>query len=178
MVTTMAKFRYPRVGDLVTVTTRYKSNLLDKEWDINTYRNVPVTRVNEFPNSFTVRAEIEYPGFTMHESVISISHVIELKIHNKGKLEENIHIPQEQLRETVIVPGSVESKYTVVLENGTPVSCTCPGFYYRQMCKHLGMAKRIHSGEDPKTVIASMTIPKKKKVQPHKSSGKRIIFRL
>ena len=132
----------PKVGDIVTITVKAPSNLLDKDFDIHTYSNVPVVAHN-YPKTISVQVDIQYIGFVFRVSEIPLKWISELIIvktknpHWKPRRVKLPEIPQEYKKKTVQITGSTGNKYKVVLENGHATSCTCPGFHFRKNCRHL-----------------------------------------
>ena len=135
----MAKFKLPKVGDVVTVTTQYPSNRADDETQDTTYENMPVIDPKSWtpPNSFCIPAEGE-PFITFR--TISMDNVISLTVEGKvGDVETNTSTEYKK------VPGGQGKTYTVTLVNGVATTCECLGFQYRKQCRHL----RIAMGEKP-----------------------------
>lgn len=126
-------FKRPKVGDIVTVSTRYRSNMLGQEWDDRTYENVPVVE----NDSWTKPDEFCIPGGHlpwMMKRTINMSNVTNLIIN--GKVGE---AKTETKMEFVKIAGSKDNIYVVTKIDGVAKECTCPGHTYRKNCKHLGM---------------------------------------
>lgn len=130
----MTNYALPQVGDIITVTTRYRSDLLDKEFDETTYENVQVIRPFKWtkPNAFCIPAEGE-PYINVR--TIALSKVHDLVVHEgaaPGDITQGTHFVQ--------VPGSKGNEYTVTVVDGFGVDCECLGYKYRGQCKHLKIA--------------------------------------
>lgn len=127
-------FKRPEVGDVVTVSTRHRSNLLGQEWDDRTYENVSVVENDNWtkPDEFCI------PGGHlpwMSKRTINLSNVTSLIINGReGEVDTNSNI------EFVNVKGSKGNIYSVTKIGGVAKECTCPGFTYRKHCKHLTTA--------------------------------------
>lgn len=118
------------VGDVITLTTRYKNAyiLSDEDWDDTTYENVTVLAPEKWMKSNQVR--ITSDTERMPFRVIEIRNIYSVN----GK---QIAQPKIIKIERVKVTGSKGDEYTVMIEDGTATSCTCPGFAYRKKCRHL-----------------------------------------
>jgi hypothetical protein len=76
-----------------------------------------------------------------------------------------------------MVPGSNGAMYQVLLKDGKPLSCSCPGFTFRKQCRHV-------QGEDvevkpakPKAVAKSAKTVVRLTGGPTKASRARVIFK-
>lgn len=127
----------PKVGDRISVTTRYKS----------IYYLDPPGTINEFHYVGTV---VEAPQRDGNHFGVRRDDSNHIPILNRHKVHDMIvdGVPQPQEETTVkpkswIVEGSKGNTYTVELNNGQ-ANCTCPGFRFRNSCKH---AKAAEAGE-------------------------------
>jgi hypothetical protein len=135
----MSTFAVPTPGSVITVSTRYKSSLLGKDYDDSTYEHVPVLQPQSWtkPNEFCIPAENE-PFITFR--TINIERVTALEVHEGETAPTDIrhgthHVP---------VKGSGSKVYTVVVVDGVGKKCDCLGFQYRRDCRHLRMATGEH----------------------------------
>lgn len=128
-------FAKPKPGDVITVVTRYKNQILWRagEWDERRYENVTVVESDKWdaPDSFCIPAENE-PYITKRS--ISLSKVVELVVNGRVGTTET----KSETR-FAHVKGSKGALYEVVIVGKHAKSCTCPGFTYRKHCKHLTM---------------------------------------
>lgn len=131
-------FKRPNIGDVVTVTTRYRENLINatNKWRDTTYENVPVIKGPKWmkPHEFCIPCTGE--RFITYR-VISMKHVHDLEIVGRSAETETTSI------KVVEVKGSKGNVYQVTLEDGIAVSCTCPGFQFRRQCRHLKEAINV-----------------------------------
>ena len=131
----MSKFQVPKVGSIITVTTRYADHyyLSDKDYKDTTYERVEVIKPFKWtkPDCFCIPAEGE-PFITVR--TIAISKVIDLVVH-EGDVEA-----ANTGTKYVYVPGSKGNEYMVTVVDGYGVECTCPGYHWRKHCKHLEIA--------------------------------------
>jgi len=149
----MSTFAVPQPGQVITVTTYYKSNVIGrtKEDDMTTYENVPVITPQSWtkPNEFCIPAEGE-PYITFR--TININRVTDLTV--EGKVGE---VATSTSTEYKKIPGGKGNVYTVTLVNGLASTCECLGFQYRGQCRHL----RIAMGETPVN-------PRRETIKKHK----------
>lgn len=126
-------FKRPKVGDIVTVSTRYRATLLGQAWDDRTYENVPVVE----NDSWTKPDEFCIPGGHlphMAKRTINLSNATALIINGKtGQAQAATKM------EFIKIAGSKGKTYEVTKMNDVAKECTCPGFTYRKNCKHLEM---------------------------------------
>jgi len=127
-------FDKPQPGDIVTVTTTYPSTLLDKDFDINTYENIPVVQSEKFdkPNTFRIPA-IGEPY--IRQRVIQLAYVTDLSID--GQAGEVVELGNDV--KILQVTGSKNNTYTVTIE-GNKATCTCKGYQFRHNCRHVSEA--------------------------------------
>ena len=129
-------YALPQVGDIITVKTYYKSNVIGRtvEDDTTTYEKVCVAPSFAWtkPNAFCIPAENE-PYIT--KRTISLSAIVDLVVH-KGSDAEGCTSGTK----FVIIPGSKGNSYTVTVIDGFGVECECLGYTYRRQCKHLKIA--------------------------------------
>lgn len=131
----MSKFALPQVGDIITVTTRYRNTVLGQgEWNDTTYEKVCVAPSFAWtkPDSFCIPAENE-PFIT--KRTISLKAVIDLIVH-EGSAAQACTSGTKFVK----VPGSKGQVYTVTVVNGFGTKCDCLGYTYRKTCKHLTTA--------------------------------------
>lgn len=117
----------PKVGDLISCKVYCPITKETVE-----YKNVRV--VQPFPwlsnYEFCIPADgpaKELAGFKTR--VIHMRSVVELNGHKVGESESST--------QEVQVPASKGGSYTVVLQDGVGISCTCKGFQFRKSCRHL-----------------------------------------
>lgn len=125
----------PQVGDIITVTTRYKDTVIGrKEFLDTTYEKVCVAPSFAWtkPNAFCIPAEGE-PYIT--KRTISLNAVIDLIVHEGSAAQACTSGTK-----FVIVPGSKGKNYTVTVIDGFGTECECLGYTYRKTCKHLAIA--------------------------------------
>lgn len=129
-------FALPQVGSIITVTTRYKSNVIGRpEFTETTYENVQVIKPFGWtkPNAFCIPAENE-PFIKVR--TIPLSMISDLIIHEG---EGDVTLTGNGT-EFVYVPGSKGKEYMVTVVDGFGVECECLGYTYRKQCKHLKIA--------------------------------------
>ena len=132
----MSNFSVPKVSDIVTVTTYYKSNVIGRtvEDDTTVYENVCVAPSFAWtkPNAFCIPAENE-PFIT--KRTISMNAVIDLIVHEGSAAQACTSGTK-----FVNVSGSKGKNYTVTVIDGFGTECECLGYTYRKTCKHLAIA--------------------------------------
>lgn len=129
-------FEKPAPGDVITVVTRYKNNILwqTNEWDERRYENVTVVPSDKWdaPDSFCIPAENE-PYITKRS--IPLSKVVQLTVNGKiGKVSTT------SATRFVNIEGSKGAIYELTVVGDHATTCTCPGYTYRKTCKHLALA--------------------------------------
>ena len=128
----------PSIGSIVTVTTRWPSNVAGRVFDENTHTGkvVPIPKYwsNEIGNTFAVETGRDYHPI----SLIYVDKVIDLKIL-EGKALNSTQF-SKLLTIECTVAGSKGSVYNVVSKGGS-WSCTCTGFQFRNQCKHIAQVK-------------------------------------
>ena len=136
MERTKMSFSLPNIGDVITVTTYYKSNVIGRtvEDDTTTYEKVQVIRPFKWakPNAFCIPAEGE-PFITVR--TISLNAVTDIVIH-----EGSDAVAADCGTKLVYVPGSNGNEYMVTVIDGFGTECECKGYTYRGQCKHLKIA--------------------------------------
>lgn len=129
-------FALPQVGDVITVTTYYNSNVIGRsvEEDTTTYEKVQVIKPFDWtkPNAFCIPAEGE-PFIKVR--TISLKSVTDIVVH-----EGSDAVAAEGGTKFVYMPGSKGNEYMVTVVDGFGVECTCLGYTYRKQCKHLKLA--------------------------------------
>lgn len=115
-------------GDTVTLTTKYKESYYysDEEFRYTTYENVTVLTPEPWMKPGQIKISSDDPRMPFR--------IIETK--NISDCSVDIAVREPTVRE-VKVKGSKGNEYTVVVQDGHGVSCTCPGFTYRRHCRHL-----------------------------------------
>lgn len=129
-------YALPQIGDIITVTTYRKSDVIGRSIadDTTVYENVQVIRPFKWtkPNAFCIPAEGE-PYINVR--TISLNAITDLVIHegaDPGDLSVGTRFVQ--------VPGSKGNEYTVTVVDGFGTECECLGYTYRGQCKHLKIA--------------------------------------
>jgi len=135
----MNKFNTPQPGQVITVTTRYDSSLLNKDYDETTYENVTVLPPQSWTPSGAFCIPAEGEPFIKFRT-IAIDKVVALEVHS-GEIDPNSDVGTK----VVPVQGSNDNVYSVVVTDGVAKSCDCKGFQYRGHCRH----GRIATGEHP-----------------------------
>lgn len=127
-------FAKPKVGSTVTVTTRFPETYIFSEnnWRDNNYTNVTVLEDEKWFKGNQFKVSSKDPSVPFH--VIDLKNVIELT----GSVDSNDSSDNDSF--TVDIKGSKGKTYTVTFNNGAPITCTCPGFAYRNTCRHLSEA--------------------------------------
>ena len=128
-------YSLPQVGDIITVTTRYKNHVIGcGEWNETIYEKVCVAPPFGWtkPNEFCIPAENE---LYITKRTISLDKVHELVVH-EGNDAQGCTSGTKFVR----VPGSKGKIYTVTVVNGFGTECECLGYTYRRQCKHLKIA--------------------------------------
>lgn len=119
------------IGQNVEITTKFRSNLLGKDFDLDTYVGKVVPNPKWLDNDYVSvhTGNPEYPTSYIHKNYIvgykhsekrSVQRIFEVKSKSTGK------------------------KYTVMSENGN-VQCDCIGFQFRRHCKHSAKVKELLS---------------------------------
>lgn len=132
-------YKRPNPGDIVTVATRYHSNLLNKEFDTNVYENRQVLEPYPWMSADEFRIPCTDNQF-VDEHIINMKNVILFDIMGRDKemTEQGVHY--------VDVPGSKGNVYSVRIENGVATKCECKGFQFRGRCRHLAEGLEIFRG--------------------------------
>ena len=137
----MSNFSLPQMGDIITVTTYHKSDVIGRTVadDTTVYENVQVCKPFSWtkPNAFCIPAEGE-PYINVR--TIALHAVRDLVVHEgatPGDINQGTHFVQ--------VPGSKGNEYTVTVVDGFGTDCECKGFTYRGYCKHLKIATETAS---------------------------------
>ena len=126
----------PAIGTQVKVTSRYKDNYINATSEFAEDVLVGIVLPNHkqaYPNSFTIR--VNCPNVPVRE--INMRSVVNLE-YADGKKAKKTNIDNEV--KSIVVTGSKGDKY-VVTKEGNKKSCTCPGFGFRKVCRHLEMLK-------------------------------------
>ena len=120
----------PQVGSKLRVTTRYKETYYfsTKEWNDTTFEG-EVVQSNKWDAADTFKLFTGNPEHPYSIIPITRVHAIEYITGKPGKVVSN------DVR-TWTVAGSKGDQYTVS-QTGTKWNCTCSGFQFRKMCKHV-----------------------------------------
>jgi hypothetical protein len=134
----MKTFSSPPVGSTVSLTVRAKTYYYyaTDPYEEYTLENRTVLKRAQYDPPGTVRVQGISANIPVH--VIPLSKVIKLKINGK-KTDQTLDV-DNTTNSVVTVTGSKGDLYTVIIENGQPVSCTCKGFMYRHRCSHFQTA--------------------------------------
>lgn len=147
----MPKFTVPQPGSIITVSTYYESKVIGRTEadDTTTYENVTVLPPQSWTpsGSFCIPAENE-PFIKFR--TISVNRVVDMVVHD-GSTADAKHGTI-----VVLVAGSNDNVYSVVVTDGVAKSCDCKGFQYRGNCRHMRIAT------DEKPVNPRRKTPKKK----------------
>jgi len=122
------------VGAVITLVTQHSESYMfsDEKWRYSTYENVTVLEPEKWMKSNQVKISSDTP--TMPFRTIEISNIYSVN-------GEQIAVPNVVDIQRVQIDGSKGNQYTVILEDGIAVSCTCPGFAYRKQCRHLAVVE-------------------------------------
>ncbi len=127
-------YAVPQIGSIVTVTVKQTERYYyaTDEFRYTTYEDLPVLRSEKWdpPNTFRVPALNEK---YLKERVISMNCVSALSINGHSATG---HAPNTNIQ-FINVKGSKNNEYVVTVEGKVAKSCTCIGFQYRRMCKHI-----------------------------------------
>jgi hypothetical protein len=162
----------PQPGDVITVTTRYRTHYYKRTSDFEetTYENVRVLRplpwlqAHEFcipadgpETEFARIDEVERfdraPEFDQqamrYESNYTPSNSgtkFNTRVINMKNVVAINGKPVEQYQESiqkVEIASSRGGSYTVLVENGIGKTCECKGFQFRGRCRHLQEAEQL-----------------------------------
>jgi len=127
---TVERFVKPAVGARITVTTRYpnKYYFSKSEWDDRTYVGTVLADEKWTPDA-NFRLFTGNPAFPV--SMFALGNVHELK-YMDGTVARKEAI---EAANSWVVKGSKGEDYIVTKSNGK-CRCTCPGFTFRNKCKH------------------------------------------
>jgi hypothetical protein len=117
------------IGSSVAITTKFKSNLLGQDFDIDTYEGTVVPNPKWLDTDYvSVRTgNPEYPVSYIHKRFI-VGHVFSAK--------------RSAQRIFQVKSKSSGKTYSVVSADGQ-VSCDCVGFQFRAKCKHSDKVKSV-----------------------------------
>ena len=162
-------FTTPQTGDVITVTTRYKSISMYDDYVETTYKEITVTE----PFSWLSKYEFCIPadGPETLSSEIDVQERIDgapkfdqraMRYESKYTSGNNgpkfdtrvlhmenvtaingVDVSNEDysVKEVKIPASKPGSTYTVQLEGGVGVSCECKGYQFRKTCRHLKEAE-------------------------------------
>lgn len=127
----MKQFAKPSVGSSIAVTTRYKETYYysKDKWRDTTHTGIvlpsePWLKADEF--SMTSGEPL------IKSRTINLKNVINLTIDGETADQRIVNDTK-----VVRVAGSKGKEYFVTIKDGSPISCTCQGFHYRNHCRHL-----------------------------------------
>ena len=131
--TKLKKFVCPPVGSVITLTTRYAESYIfaTNKWRDTTYRNVEVLRPEKWFKTEEFKISSDDPKQPFR--VINLANVIDI--------EDGDEAESDSTSCTIQVPGSKPGTfYDVTIQEGLATQCSCPGFSFRQRCRHLQAA--------------------------------------
>lgn len=133
-------FETPAVNSVITVTTRFpETNILaTNTWRDNVYVAVQVLPPEKWFKPDDIKVTSDNPNLPFR--VINMGNVVDLRYVDGHEAEQN---RRQSGNFSVEINGSKGKTYTVTFVDGTPSTCTCPGFVYRQRCRHLAEAKQL-----------------------------------
>lgn len=126
-------FEAPQVGKTVTVTTRFRDiwYYSTREWEDKTYTGQVGRPDRSVPQgSFML---LTPQDSRMPTRVISLARVIDLRYADGDQAAQ---CQSGSAVKTWQVEGSRGAVYTVT-QRGADKTCTCPGFTFRKLCKHV-----------------------------------------
>ena len=128
----MIQYNTPNVGDVITITTRYRESYLyaEAEFRETTYSDVEVLPPEPWfgPNDIKIIGNKRMPF-----RVINMKNVSDMMDVEPSERTGNNGI--------VKIAGSGGKEYSVTLIDGEATSCTCPHHQYRKaFCKHMKQA--------------------------------------
>jgi hypothetical protein len=126
------QFTIPAIGSKVRVTFRFPDSYVKatSEFIDTTLEGIVLPNHKQaYPNTFTLR--VNCPNVPVRE--INLRNVVGLE-YADGKKATTQTVDSEV--KTIVVTGSKGDKYVVTKENGKK-SCTCSGFSFRKVCRHL-----------------------------------------
>jgi hypothetical protein len=126
-------FEAPQVGKTVTVTTRFRDiwYYSTREWEDKTYTGQVGRPDRSVPQgSFML---LTPQDSRMPTRVISLARVIDLRYADGDQAAQR---QSGSAVKTWQVEGSRGAVYTVT-QRGADKTCTCPGFTFRESCKHV-----------------------------------------
>lgn len=117
------------VGSDVEITTKWKSNLLWRDYDVNTFKGKVVPNPKWLDNDYVsvYTGNTEYPVSYIHKKFIV-----------GFDMAEN----RSDLRIFKVKSKTKGSVYNVTSVGGK-VSCDCVGFQFRRYCKHSDSVKKL-----------------------------------
>ena len=130
----------PQPGQVVTIISGHESYVLGQEgWVEERYEDVVVIASEKFDPHNTFR-------FLVPESRVQVRRIHMRNVEKliSGNSTYKKIKPRKATNRTTkqVLSSKGQNSYTVVLEDGIAVSCTCPGFTYRRNCRHLKEAER------------------------------------
>ena len=131
----MKTFPKPPVGASISVTTRYKETYIyaENEWRDTTYTGKVLPDEKWFkPGDFKLSSDEPHMSFR----VINLKNVIDLKVGGQDVDQEEV----DDGTQLVPIKGKKGNQYWVTIKDGSAQTCTCPGFMFRNRCRHLNEA--------------------------------------
>ena len=117
------------IGASVELTTKWKSNILGKDHDINTFKGKVVPNPKWLDN--------DYVSVRTGNQLYPISH-----IHKKFIIGHTFSENRSTERIFQVKSKASGKIYTVISADGN-VTCDCVGFQFRRMCKHTAKVKAM-----------------------------------
>lgn len=117
------------IGQTVSIQTKWRSNILGQEFDLNTFTGTVVPNPKWLDQDYvSIRTgKVEYPISYIHKKFIvgfdfsadrSVERIFQVTSKSSGKM------------------------YNVISANGD-VTCDCMGFQFRRKCKHSDAVKKV-----------------------------------
>jgi hypothetical protein len=125
------------IGQTVEITTKFRSNILGRDYDIDTYVGKVVPNPKWLDSDYVSvhTGNPEYPTSYIHKSYI---------VGHKHSEKRSAH------RLFQVKSKSTGKTYMVTSENGN-VACDCIGFQFRRVCKHSNKVKALLSENNTET---------------------------
>jgi hypothetical protein len=130
------QYSHPKVGSKIRVTYRARDIYFKAEHEfVNEWVDGIVLPNHKFvdPNAFVLRVNCQMSPIRE----INLKNVVDIQYFDGSVAEMN---DVDNTVKTLEVTGSKGEKYIVVKE-GRKVTCTCPGFTFRRVCRHLALIK-------------------------------------
>ena len=149
----MKQFSKPPIGASITVTTRHRDYYYYRtsDWKDTVYTGRVLPDEKWFKGGDFKLTNDGQDGARISFRVINLKTVVDLKVNGKDADQTDV----DDGTEVVEVHGSKGARYWVTIKDGSSISCTCPGFTYRNQCRHLkeavGQVDSTPKVEDTKT---------------------------